>query len=108
VVVVRAAFECANQYIEGTCDGCGRRAGLQDELVGPSPAHALRGTLNFLDLRFNKILRAGGTRLSVGVDLYNAMNVSTVLSQNNNFAAWQVPTAIVTPRFAKFNLTVDF
>ena len=64
--------------------------------------------LNVLDLRFNKILRAGATRLSVGVDVYNATNSSTVLSQNNNYAAWQVPTAIVTPRFAKFNVTFDF
>jgi len=64
--------------------------------------------LNVLDLRINKILRAGTTRLSVGVDLYNALNSNTVLSQNNNYAAWQVPTSIVTPRFAKFNVSFDF
>jgi Carboxypeptidase regulatory-like domain len=64
--------------------------------------------LNVLDLRFNKVLRMGATRMLVGVDLYNAMNTSAVLSQNNNYAAWQVPTAIVTPRFAKFNVTFDF
>jgi hypothetical protein len=63
---------------------------------------------NQLDLRFTKIVRAGRTQTSVGMDLYNALNVSTVLSQNNNFAAWQVPTSIVTPRFAKFNVTFDF
>ena len=72
--------------------------------------------LNVLDLRFNKIVRAGSTRLSVGVDLYNALNTSTVLSQNNTFvvppgggpSTWPVPTAIVTPRFVKFNVSFDF
>ena len=64
--------------------------------------------LNVVDLRLNRILRAGRTRTSIGIDIYNALNVSTVLSQNNNFSAWQVPTSIVTPRFAKFNVTLDF
>ena len=71
--------------------------------------------LNVLDLRVNKLLRVAGKRLSVGVDLYNALNSNTVLSQNNTFA---VPPGggidlaradlIVTPRFAKFNVSFDF
>jgi hypothetical protein len=64
--------------------------------------------LNVLDLRINKLLRSGRVRTSVGVDIYNALNSSTVLAQNNNYSAWQVPTSIVAPRFAKFNVTVDF
>src|SRR5262249_28021595 len=63
---------------------------------------------NQLDLRFTKVLKAGRTQAAVGVDVYNALNVNTVLAQNNNYAAWQMPTSIVTPRFAKFNVTFDF
>ena len=42
------------------------------------------------------MLRFGGTRTTVSLDLYNALNVSTVLSQNNTFGpAWQQPNAIL-------------
>jgi Carboxypeptidase regulatory-like domain len=75
-------------------------------LIGPDTLFGERH--NQLDLRFSKRIKAGRTQTSVGMDLYNALNSSTVLSQNNNYAAWQVPTSIVTPRFAKFNVTVDF
>jgi hypothetical protein len=75
-------------------------------LIAPDTMFGER--LNQLDLRVSKILKSGRTNTSVGVDFYNALNVSTVLSQNNSFAAWQVPTSIVTPRFAKFNVSFDF
>jgi len=45
----------------------------------------------------------------VGSDLYNALNASTILSQNNTFgAAWQKPSAIFPARFAKVSLQFDF
>ena len=50
----------------------------------------------------------GRTRASVNLDLYNALNANPVLSQNNNFAAWQVPTSILTARFAKISVQFDF
>ena len=45
----------------------------------------------------------------MSLDFYNAMNVSTILSQNNTFGpAWQQPNAILPPRFAKVSLQFDF
>ena len=41
--------------------------------------------LNQLDFRVAKILRFGGTRTMVGVDLYNALNSSAILTYNNAF-----------------------
>ena len=64
--------------------------------------------LNQLDLRLTKKFAVGRTRFSAGIDLYNALNVSSVLSYNTSYAAFLVPTAIVTPRFAKFNVSIDF
>jgi hypothetical protein len=64
--------------------------------------------LNQLDLRLSKKFTFGHTKLSAGVDLYNALNVSTPLSYNASYAAFMVPTSIVTPRFAKFTLSFDF
>jgi hypothetical protein len=75
-------------------------------LIAPNTVFGDR--LNQLDLRFSKKFSFGRTKLAFGVDLYNAFNVSSVLSYNTSYAAFKVPTSIVTPRFAKFNMTLDF
>ena len=70
--------------------------------------------LNQLDIRFAKILRVGTTRFTINFDLYNAMNSNTVLTLNNAFVpgatsnTWQVPTAILQPRFFKIGGQFDF
>jgi hypothetical protein len=63
---------------------------------------------NQLDLRFSKILRYGRTRATTGVDIYNALNASSVMSLNNAFANWQQPQSILPARFAKVVLQFDF
>ena len=73
----------------------------------PRPGH--RGDrLNQLDLRFAKILRFGRTRTAINLDLYNALNANPVLTQNNNFAAWQVPLSILDARLLKISGQFDF
>jgi hypothetical protein len=71
--------------------------------------------LNQLDLRFAKIVRLGTTRTTINIDLYNATNSNTILTQNNNFvpligggANWQIPTAILQPRFFKIGAQFDW
>ena len=64
--------------------------------------------LNQLDLRFGKTLRFGRTRTLVALDLYNALNVDTILTVNNNFGAWQRPQTNIQARFAKFTVQFDF
>jgi hypothetical protein len=44
----------------------------------------------------------------VNFDFYNALNSSTVLTQNNNYAGWQVPLSILDARLFKFSAQVDF
>ena len=84
--------------------------GAANILVGLLPTGTTYGDrLNQVDLRVAKVLRFAGTTSTVSVDLYNAMNVSTILAQNNTFgAAWLTPTAILTPRFAKVTFQFDF
>ena len=48
------------------------------------------------------------TRTSVNFDLFNALNASPVLAQNNNFGAWQTPTVILAGRLFKFGVQFDF
>ena len=64
--------------------------------------------MNQLDLRFAKILRYGGRRATVGIDLYNALNSHDVLSVEEGFDNWLRPEAILTARFAKLVLQLDF
>ena len=70
--------------------------------------------LTQVDMRFAKILRFGSTRADVGVDLYNLFNTNDTTTFDANFAyatsgaTWLQPTAIVPPRFLRFNVTFSF
>ena len=68
--------------------------------------------LNTVDMRVSKILRMGRVRANVGFDLYNLFNANTGTSFNQNFgtngSTWLRPNAILNPRYARFNATVDF
>ena len=64
--------------------------------------------LHQADLRVSKLLRFGGTRARVNVDIYNALNSSAVLAQNDAFGDWQRPTEILVARFFKFSVQYDF
>ena len=79
-------------------------------VVAPGTLYAKR--LNQVDLRIGKMFTHGKTRLHALVDLYNAFNADTVLTQNNTYgtngAAWQVPTFIVQARIVKFGLQMTF
>ena len=79
------------------------------------PGTAFNQGLNQLDLRFAKILRFGGTRTTINFDLYNTTNANTVLTLNNGYvpqasglARWQVPNAVLQPRFFKIGAQFDF
>ena len=68
-----------------------------------------------LDMRFAKILRFGRTRFDVGVDLYNLLNSNYALTYDSNYSftqpnggTWLNPTSILSPRFARFNITVNY
>jgi hypothetical protein len=64
-----------------------------------------------LDLRIAKILRYGGMRTQVGVDIYNLLNADTVTNYNYGFVpngTWLRPTTIVPARYARIGVQVDF
>jgi hypothetical protein len=64
--------------------------------------------MNQVDLRTAKILRFGRTRTTVGFDVYNLLNSATVLTINTAYQSWLQPREILTARFAKIILQVDF
>jgi hypothetical protein len=66
---------------------------------------------NNIDLRVAKILRYGGFRTQVGVDIFNLMNADTVTNYNYNFVpggTWLTPTTIVPARYARISVQMDF
>ena len=64
-----------------------------------------------LDVRVAKRFKVGSWRTTLGLDLYNALNSSAVLSYNPVFVpggpGFQ-PLTILTPRFIRFTGEVDF
>ena len=64
--------------------------------------------LNQLDLRVGKHLTFGRLRTAVNVDVYNLLNVDTVLTQSNAFAIWQRAQSLIMARFAKLSMQIDF
>jgi hypothetical protein len=69
--------------------------------------------INQVDLRVSKILRFGRSRTNVGVDLYNLFNTSATYQYFQNYdptrpQVWLQPTSLVSARFAKLSVQVDF
>ncbi|HLG59186.1 MAG TPA: carboxypeptidase regulatory-like domain-containing protein [Vicinamibacterales bacterium] len=67
--------------------------------------------VNILDFRVGKILRFGSRRANIAVDLYNVLNLDTVITQNETFVPggqWLVPNEVLTARTAKLTLQYDF
>jgi hypothetical protein len=64
-------------------------------------------------MRFAKILRFGGRRLDIGVDLNNLLNTNYTTTFENTYqytaantglgGTWNNPTAIIAPRFVRWN-----
>src|SRR3954447_20350580 len=103
---------------------CRRRAvGRPAAVVGNTvpinlvaPGQVWGDRVNALDLRFAKVLRFGRTRNTIGVDFYNVTNSAAVLTYNQTFnpaattgsQAWQAPLSVLTPRFMKIGVQIDF
>ena len=75
-------------------------------LVTPGTMYGER--LKQVDLRVGKILKFGRTRVTANLDVYNAFNASSVITQSDAFATWQRPQSILLARFAKVSMQVDF
>lgn len=84
----------------------GNTANMTINIVEPGSVYIER--LTSLDFRVGKILRFGGTRTTINLDLYNALNADTIRTVNNTFTAWQTPTSILLARFIKISATWDF
>ena len=105
---VTASYVASNALIQPSLGRplSGNAANATINVVEPGTMYGQR--LNQLDVRFGKLLRFDRFRASINFDLYNALNGSAITSQNNNFAAWQVPLSILDARLFKISAQVDF
>jgi hypothetical protein len=98
-----------------TLTGQSRRAGVTTEQVNLLlPGQIYGDRVNNIDLRVAKIVRVKGTKANVGIDLYNLTNKNTGTTFEATYdpasqgARWMVPTAVLQPRFVRFNVQFDF
>jgi hypothetical protein len=76
-------------------------------LIAPGTLYGDRFTQ--VDIRFGKNFRFGGRRIQAMMDVYNLMNSSAVLTQNNTVGPnWRTPTSILQGRLVKFGAQLDF
>jgi Carboxypeptidase regulatory-like domain len=69
--------------------------------------------LNQVDFRVSKILRFGGRRANIGLDLFNLFNTSAVYAYFQTLntatpATYLQPASLVSARFAKVSVQFDF
>jgi hypothetical protein len=76
--------------------------------------------ITVVDFRVGKVLRFGGTRTNVGIDVYNLLNANTGQAYNGTYTRlngganttstnfWGTPTLILPARFVKFSVQLDF
>jgi hypothetical protein len=77
------------------------------QLIAPGTMYDER--LYQVDFRASKIFRLGTRRVQANVDLYNAMNASSILSINTTYGSnWLRPTGILQGRLLKFGAQFDF
>jgi hypothetical protein len=85
----------------------GGTANVTVNLLDPGQMYNER--INQIDLRIAKVLRFGGRRANIGLDLYNALNTSAVLSSNGTFGnSWLRPQSVIAARFMKLSTQIDF
>jgi hypothetical protein len=103
----------AAQFLAATGRPLAPGLATQDvELLLPGALYGDR--VNAVDMRFAKIVRVRKTKTTVGLDLYNLFNSNTastyesVYDPATNGAKWLTPTAVLLPRFMRFNVQVDF
>ena len=76
-----------------------------------APGEMRSDRVNILDFRVGKVLRQSRHRALVAVDLYNVLNLDTVLVYNQTYVpngSWLIPQSVLTARTAKLTVQYDF
>jgi hypothetical protein len=106
-LVATNAYLGANSNLGRPLAGNATNTTLQ--IINPDTTYLDRD--NELDFRVGKVFKYRGMRSTVNLDLYNALNRSSILTANTAYAltnnVWDAPTSISNPRLLKISLTLD-
>jgi predicted Zn-dependent protease len=85
----------------------GGAANVTVNLVEPGTLYGDR--INQLDVRVGRRFSFGQRAITVGLDGFNILNSSAVLTYNQTYGlSWLTPQAILVARFAKVSAQFDF
>ena len=73
-----------------------------------SPTEMYGDRRNQIDMRIAKVFRLDRTRLTAGIDIANLTNASPVLTQSAAYATWLRPQSILTARFVKLSIQLNY
>jgi hypothetical protein len=73
-----------------------------------SPTQMYGDRRNQIDMRIGKVFRLDQMRLTAGVDIANLTNANPVLTQSAAYATWLRPQSILTARFVKLSVQLNF
>ena len=59
-------------------------------------------------MRFSRAITVSGMKTNFSLDIFDVLNASAVLTQNNNYATWQRPQSIMYARYIKLGVQLDF
>jgi hypothetical protein len=106
--VITSAYIATNAQVQPSLGRplSGSAANVTVAIVEPNTLFNDR--VNQLDIRLGRTFRFGSRRAMVNFDIFNALNSSVVLQQNNNYAVWQTPQRIMDGRLFKFSGQFDF
>jgi carboxypeptidase family protein len=77
------------------------------QIVEPGAAYGDR--MNQFDFRISKVIRFAKTRTNVGMDMYNLLNSTPVLSENATYPGpFRTPLTMLQARFFKFSAQFDW
>jgi hypothetical protein len=85
----------------------GASSTISVNLIEPGTLYGDR--VNQFDMRVAKVLRFGRTTTNVGIDVFNLLNASPVLTYNEAFTAtWLRPNSVLQARFMKVSAQIGF
>ena len=110
-----APFAVYSPSLGRVISGGNANSTVQVNLVPPGTVYGDR--VNQVDFRVGKAFKAGRMRPTLNLDVYNATNANPVVAVNSTYnavaaarpsGAWLAPQSILTARFVKISVNVDF
>ncbi len=105
---LQANFTATNAIVQPSLGRplSGGAANVSVALLEPNEMYGDR--VSQVDLRVGKLFRFGRYRSMASVDVFNVTNANPVLAESSTYSQWRTPSTILSARFVKLSLQLDF